>query len=100
MFDNLLTQMQNQSEEIRKKMETVKVTGEAEGGLIKVIANGNKRVLEINISDDIASDKEAVEELLVIAVNRAYEQAEKIHETEMQGMAKGMLPPDLENMFA
>ena len=34
-------------------------------------------------------DKDQIEDLLILAINRALDQAEKVAETEMAGVAKG-----------
>jgi len=37
-------------------------------------------------------DKEQIEDLTLLAINRALENAEKVYEAEMKNVAKGMLP--------
>jgi len=92
MFDKLLEARQK-AEEIKKRLDHITVIGEAEGGLIKVTATGNKEVTEINIDAEFRSsaDKEELEELLVVAVNNALNQANQVNQAEMQGVAKDML---------
>ena len=60
--------------------------------VIKV--NGNKKVTNIIISQELLDDKdkEAIEDLVLTAVNRAMEKAEQLYEREMGGIAKGMMP--------
>jgi len=90
--------MQEQAEEIKKKLEETIVEAEVENGLIKLKANGNKRILSIELSYEILNDKEAIEDLLIVGINKVLEKAEKIAETETGSMAKGMFP-DLGNLF-
>ena len=92
MFDKLL-QVQQKAEEIKKRLDNVAVTGEAEGGKIKVTANGNKLITAIEIEPSFLSsaDKEELEELLAVAINKAIEQAENAHQSEMQAMSQDML---------
>ncbi len=97
MLDQLMSQMQEQTEEATKKLDSIIVMGEAENGLVKVSSTGNKKIINIEISDEIAGDKEAIEDLVIVAVNRAIEKAEEVHEKEMGGIAQGMLP-DLGNL--
>lgn len=95
MFGNMmgkLQEMKQKTEEIKARLETISVSAEAENGLVKVVSNGNRKITSIEISPDIINDREQVEELTLIAVNRALEKAEKVAESEMQGVAKGMLP--------
>ena len=89
-----LKQMQQQSEEVKKRLDTVSVEGEAENGSVKVISTANRKITSIQISDELvqSNDKNQLEELTLIAVNRALDKAEKVAETEMQQVAKGMIP--------
>lgn len=96
MFGNMmgkLQEMQQKSEEIKKRLETISVHAEAEG-LVKVIANGNKKITSIEFDESIIKegDKEQIEDLCILAVNRAIEKADEVFQSEMQGVAKGMLP--------
>lgn len=87
-----LQEMQQKSEEVKKRLDTISVEAEVQG--VKVIANGNKKVISIAINDEIiqAGDKEQIEDLTLSAIQRAMEKAEKVYESEMQNIAKGMLP--------
>lgn len=91
-----LQQMKQKMEEIKEKLETMTVTETAAGGAIKVAANGNKKIMSISISKEIQhADSEELEEQLTVAINRALEKAEALHESEMKGAAMGMLPPGM-----
>ncbi|PUV24643.1 YbaB/EbfC family nucleoid-associated protein [Sphingobacterium athyrii] len=92
MFDKLF-QAQQKAEEIKKRLDTISVSGEAEGGLIRVVATANKEIKEITIDPVFLSnaDKEELEELLVVALNKAIVQAESISQAEMQAASKDML---------
>jgi len=92
MFDKLLEAKQK-AEDLKKRLEDITVTGTAEGGKITVTATGNKVVQSITIEEEFLknSDKEELEDLLVIAVNRAIEQAENINQSEMAALSRDML---------
>jgi DNA-binding YbaB/EbfC family protein len=92
MFDKIL-EAQQKADAVKKRLDAITVTGSAEGGKITVSATGNKIITSIEIEDEFfkATDKEALEELLVIAINKALEQAENLHQTEMAAMTKDML---------
>jgi len=95
MFNKkMMGQMQEQMENIKQKLATISVNGEAENGALKVEANGNRLLNTITIDDDFFKDasKEEIEELIVIAANRALEQAERIEKSEMGSAAMGMIP--------
>jgi DNA-binding YbaB/EbfC family protein len=84
---------QQKAGEIKKRLDAITVSGTAEGGKITVTANGNKVVQSVQIDSDFlaSADKEEVEELLVVAINKAMEQAENISQSEMAAMTKDML---------
>jgi len=92
MFDKLF-QAQQKAEEIKKRLDTVSVSGEVEGGKIKVIATANKEIKNVIIDPVYLKEagSEELEELLVIAINKALKQAEDISQTEMQAATKDML---------
>ncbi len=87
---NKLQGMQQQIEEIKKRLETITVQGEAEGIVVKI--NGNRKIQDISIPEDFMDDKEALEDLLITATNRAIELASNLNDTEMASSAKGILP--------
>lgn len=99
MFDKLM-QAQQQAEEIKKRLDTIIVTGEAEGGKVKVEATANKNITSISIDNSLVSaeNKEELEELLVVALNKALAQAENVSASEMQAATQNMFG-DLGNLF-
>jgi len=99
MFDKLF-EAQQKAGEVKQRLDGINVTGEAEGGKIVVTANGNKVLQSIAIDETFLkeADKEELEELLVLAVNKALEQAENVNQAEMAAMTKNMFG-DLGGMF-
>ncbi|SMO84307.1 YbaB/EbfC family nucleoid-associated protein [Solitalea koreensis] len=87
MFDKLFEAKQK-AEEIKKRLETISVTGEVENGAVVVTCNGNRKVLDVKINSSVFNvrDREEVEELITVAINRALEQADKIMAAEMQAI--------------
>ncbi len=79
MFDKIL-EAQQKAGEVKKRLDGITVSGTAEGGKITVTANGNKVIQSINIDEDFLkdADKDELEELLIVAVNKAITQAESI----------------------
>ena len=92
MFDKLM-QAQQMAGEVKKRLDGITVTGTAERGKITVIANGNKVIQSVAIDEDFMkeADKEQLEELLVIAINKAIEQADNLSQSEMAAVTKEML---------
>ncbi|BAU52020.1 YbaB/EbfC family nucleoid-associated protein [Mucilaginibacter gotjawali] len=91
MFDKLM-QAQQKAGEVKKRLDAITVTGVAEGGKISVTANGNKVVQSVVIADELfkEADKEQLEELLIIAINKAMDLADNVSQSEMAAMTKEM----------
>jgi DNA-binding protein YbaB len=92
MFDKLMA-AQQMADDIKKRLDTVSVYGEVEGGAIKVTATANKVVTAVEIQEEFykQADKEELEELLLTAINKALTQADQVSATEMQAATKDML---------
>ena len=92
MFERLMA-AQQQAEEIKKRLDTVSVYGEVEGGAIKITATANKAITSVEIDEEFykKADKEELEELLLTAINKALTQAEQVSANEMQAATKDML---------
>ncbi|MDB5144366.1 MAG: YbaB/EbfC family nucleoid-associated protein [Mucilaginibacter sp.] len=99
MFDKLL-EAQQKAGEVKKRLDGITVSGTVEGGKITVTANGNKIIQSINIDEDLlkTADKEELEELLIVAINKALVQAENVSQSEMAALTKDMFG-GLGNMF-
>ncbi|MGO3805556.1 MAG: YbaB/EbfC family nucleoid-associated protein, partial [Sphingobacterium sp.] len=69
------------------------VSGEAEGGKVKVIVTANKEVREISVDPEFyaQADKEELEEIIIVAVNKALAQAENVSQSEMQAVSQDLL---------
>ena len=84
---------QQKAEEIKKRLDTVSVYGEVEGGAIKITATANKAITAVEIDEEFlkTADKEELEELLLTAINKALVRAEEVSATEMQSATQDML---------
>jgi DNA-binding protein YbaB len=85
-----LQAMQQQVEETKSKLNNIKLIGEANEGKVRVEVNGNSIITDIKVADSLS--KEEAVELILIAANRAIEQAERTKEMEMAQSAKGIIP--------
>lgn len=85
-----LSQMKQSVEESKARLETISVKGESSG--FEVQMNGNRKVLDVKIPEGFDGDTEEIQDMLVIAINRAIEAADKVNEAEMANSAKGILP--------
>ncbi len=99
-MQGMLKQVQKMQEEMQKvqsQLGNLTVSEEAGGGMIKATANGNKELISVEIDPQVikADEKEILEDLVVAAVNKALQAANKLAEEEMSKVTKGMLPPGL-----
>ncbi len=94
-FKNMMQQaqqMQFKLEELQEKMKDIEVSGEAGGGMVKVMMScgGEVRGIEIDPAVVSADDKETLEDLIVAAMNNANEAKDERIKTETSGMMEGL----------
>lgn len=88
-----LQQMQEQAEKSKEKLNQVIVESEAGGNLINIEMNGNRVLKKVSINTELKEmDKEDLEDLLVVALNRALTKVNEVNEKEMANSAKGLFP--------
>jgi DNA-binding YbaB/EbfC family protein len=89
----MMQKMQQALEESKVRLERTVVTSEAGSGLIRVEMNGNRKVTELSINGSLHDmDKEDLEDLLIVAINRAMEEANRVNENEVSSSARQFLP--------
>ncbi len=86
--------MQAKMKEAQERLDELIVEAEAGGGMVKVKANGNRKIINIELDKDVIDpeDKEMVEDLVVAGVNKALEKAEEAAKQKMQEVYKDILP--------
>ncbi len=97
MFDNLFGNLQQQQEELQRKLAGIFVEAEAGDGAVTVKAGADLHIENIKIDAtkmDIG-DPEQVEDLLVVAVNRALDLARQQASVETNKLLEGLLPGGL-----
>jgi nucleoid-associated protein EbfC len=92
MFGNLFGDFEQKQAELDAKTSAIVV--EATVGGIKVAANGKREIVNITILDpSVLADKEQLEDELVVAINRALNEAGDKAAVEMEKSMSDMLPP-------
>ena len=93
-MQNLMAQAQKMQKEIQKKQEEIyKTEYEGTSQAVKVLINGKKEILNINIDKSIindADDVEALEDMIKIALNEAFKKVEKDIDSKLGTYAKGL----------
>lgn len=89
-----ISELQSKVQEAQEELEKVEVEAEAGGGMVKVKANGKRKILGIKLDKDVIDpeDAEMLEDLVVAGVNKALEKAEEAAQEKMQDAYKGMMP--------
>ena len=100
-MNNLMKQakkMQEQMAKIQEELEEKTVEASVGGGVVSVIVNGKKEIIEISIKPEAVDpdDVEMLQELILAAVNEAMRKADEMAQGEMGKLTGGMgMPPGL-----
>ncbi len=88
------SEMQEKMEKAKQELAKVEVEAEAGGGMVKVRANGKRKILSIELDEDVIDpdDAEMMEDLIVAGVNKALDKAEEAAQEKMQDTYKDMMP--------
>ena len=89
--------MQKQLTANQEKMKNTDFEGEAGGGSVKIIMNGNYEAKKITINKDLIDpeDKEMLEDLIMAAVNEASKKLDDLLAQEMGKVTGGLNLPGL-----
>jgi DNA-binding YbaB/EbfC family protein len=102
---NLMKQAQQLQENMKRAQDEIaklEVTGEAGGGMAKVVMNGKHEVSRVMLDASIVSsdDKDMLEDLVAAAVNDAVQKVERTSQQKMSSLMGGMnLPPGMKLPF-
>lgn len=100
---NLMKQAQEMQANMQKAQQEIaemEVTGEAGGGMVKVVMTGKHELVKVEIDDTIMDDKEMLEDLFAAAVNSASRRVEEVSQEKMGGLTAGMnLPAGMKMPF-
>lgn len=100
-MNNLMKQakkMQEQMVKMQQELEEKTVEASVGGGVVTVIANGKKEIIEITIEPEAVDpdDVEMLQDLIMAAVNEATRKADEMVQGEMGKLTGGMgMPPGL-----
>jgi len=100
-LENMFGDMEAQQKAMREKLAEFIVESEAGDGAVKISANANREITNINIDPTFLKNAEAeeLEDLLLVAINRALNSALEKEADETQQLLKDMMPPGLDGFF-
>lgn len=92
-------QMQEQMGQMRANLDKLRVEGSAGGGMVKVEASGQQRILAVHVEKSLieSDDQELLEDLLVAATNQALEKAKEAASAEFGKLTGGLNVPGLDD---
>jgi len=88
--------MQENMKQMQEEMAAMEITGEAGGGMVKVMMTGDQIVRRVAIDPSVwqEQDKDLIEDLVAAAFNQASQKVGEIQKQQQQGLMAGMpLPP-------
>jgi hypothetical protein len=88
----IANQMKDKLAQSQEEAAKLRITGEAGGGMVRVVLNGKHEALEVSIDDKAfaGGDKAMVEDLLRAAFNQAATKVGEELRTRMGGFADGL----------
>ncbi|ADC49670.1 MULTISPECIES: YbaB/EbfC family nucleoid-associated protein [Alkalihalophilus] len=97
---SMMKQMQKMQKQMMKAQEELKektVEATAGGGMVTVIASGDKRIVDVQISEDVVDpdDIDMLQDLILAATNEALKKVDELVEQDMGKFTKGMNIPGM-----
>jgi len=97
---NLLSQaqqMQGRLNDLQQNLGQLRVEGNAGGGMVKVSASGEQKILSVDIDKSLfeSGDREMLEDLVIAATNHALKKAKEAASQEMAKLTGELEIPGL-----
>lgn len=89
-----LNELQGKLKEAQAGLAQITATGEAGAGMVKATANGQKRLIKIEIDDSlmVKEERDTLADLVVAAANKALEAAAEKGAEELKSKTAGLMP--------
>jgi DNA-binding YbaB/EbfC family protein len=87
-----LKETQQKIEDTKKRLDTVLIDEQSNDGLLKVTVTANRKLKTIAIDESLLTDKEQLEDYLILVLNKAIEKATNVNEAELGAVAKDGMP--------
>lgn len=87
-----LKETQEKVKATKERLNTVIVEEQSPDNLLKVSITANRTIKSIELDDSLLSDKEQLEDYLILTLNKAIEKATTINENELAAVAKEGMP--------
>ncbi|MCG1024074.1 YbaB/EbfC family nucleoid-associated protein [Sutcliffiella horikoshii] len=99
-MQKMMKQMQKMQKDMAKAQEELAektMEGTAGGGMVTVVVNGQKEIIEVNIKEEVVDpeDIEMLQDLVLAATNDALKKMEELTNDTMGQFTKGLNMPGL-----
>ncbi len=96
-----LKETQKKVEETKVRLNTVLVDEKSNDEKLKVTITANREIKSIEIDDELLTDKEQLEDYLILVLNKAIKRATDVNELELGAVAKEGMPniPGMDSLF-
>lgn len=90
-----MQKMQKEMMEAQEALNAQEFEGVAGGGMVKVVVNGQRQVLSVNLDESVVDpeDIEMLQDLMVIATNEALKKVDETTNATMGKFTQGMNLP-------
>ena len=93
-----LQKAQAEMSRLQEELEEKTVESSSGGGAVRVVANGKKQLVSLHIDPEAVTEdnREMLEDMIVAAVNEAFNRVDEMVASEMQKLTGGLnLPPGM-----
>jgi len=88
----MLEGMQENAQKLQAELESKIFNVKSGGGMVEITINGKGEVIDISIDDELLSDKDSLQILLIGAMNDANKMVQQNQQSSAMGMLGGMNP--------
>jgi len=91
-MSKMLEGMQENAAKLQQELESKIYSVKTGGGMVELSVNGKGEVIDLKIDDELLSDKDSLEILLIGAMNDANKMVQQNQQNSAMGMLGGMNP--------
>jgi nucleoid-associated protein EbfC len=96
-----LKETQQKIEDTKKRLDTVLLDEKSSDGMLAITVTANRQIKSITIDDRLLTDKEQLEDYLILVLNKVIAKATSVNEAELAAVAKDGMPniPGMDGLF-
>ena len=95
-------EIQGRMGEVQDQLARLKVEGAAGGGMVRVEANGQQKILSVTVDESLVrdGDREMMEDLIVAACNQALDKAREAASEQFSSLTGNLQLPGLDEALS